>query len=100
MANDLVKAVAIHKETFKNCRVYLATKLGKEVVLKLEDAPIAAIIPHYIDYLENVNVSFLEGLCTMYYKIPSANFWVLLQETIVDLFRQIEEGNLEQETPF
>jgi malate synthase len=102
MANALVIALSKHKETFKRARQFIYKKLGndKEKLLKLEDASVSIIIPLYIEFLEENDVSVLEALNNMHYNIPSAGLWETLTATIVDTFRQIEQGNDKLDTPF
>lgn len=102
MANALVIALSKHKDTFKRARQFIYKKLNnnKDTLVKLENAPPSAIIPLYIEFLEENDVSVLEALMSMHYNIPSAGLWDTLTATIVDTFRQIEQGNDKLDTPF
>lgn len=96
MPNDLCIALAQNKETFNDCRLFLFEALGKnkDLVIKLENASIDVTIPYYISYIEYRGINFLEALIFYKYDLPDASFNSLLRGTIVNVFRKLEDKDI------
>ena len=95
MANPLCEALQKSKETFKESRIFIETQYGlkKEDVLALENAKPSRIIPLYIKFIEYKGINMLEALIYFNYAMSHPSYENLLNATIVNTFRKIENND-------
>lgn len=95
MQNKLVVELSQSKETFKECRIFMVTQLGKtkEQVLKLEDGLVTDCVPFYIKFIESKDLSILQILDYYNNELPSIPFWTLLLASINGTFKKIENND-------
>lgn len=100
MPNELAIALSQNKETFAECRGYLAKVLNsKEKVVQLENASIEVALPYYIAYIEAKGVDFKEAINYFAFSHTDLKYWSLLKVAVVNTFRKLENKDYNY-TPF
>lgn len=91
MPNELVIALSQNKETFTECRIFLAKAFNdKDKVIALENAPIEVCLPYYIAYIEAKRIDFKEAINYFAFYHTDLKYWDLLKVAVINTFRKIE----------
>lgn len=95
MPNQIITAIAQNTETFKECRLYLLTKLKKETIIEMEQKSTDnQCLPYYIDFLEYKGIDVNEAVIYFKLELPTIGFWELLKITVVNTFKKLEIGDI------
>jgi hypothetical protein len=96
MPNELCIAISQNKETFSECRIFLAKAFNsKDKVLELENAANEVALPYYIAYIEAKGIDFVEALTYFRFYNPDLKYSKLVIATVVNTFRKLEAKDLD-----
>jgi hypothetical protein len=92
---DFLKALAVYKNTFNEARMFLLNIFKtKEKVLEFEKGELLTLLNGYTVFIESKNINMLDALNYCHYNRPELSFYDLQINTIIVVFKMIENNNV------